>query len=256
MSSSMASMRPRTGWLAVGALAGLALTVAFGPALLPKAARAVDPATTTPEHTISVGGVGTVQIPPDVADVSVGVDVTRSTVKEARPVAATQMTAVIAALKKAGVADRDIQTSGLSINAVYDYNNNSKPRITGYQVSNTVTATVRNLDTVSDVVDGAIAAGANQLNGLTFRVDDPKAAEAQARDAAVKDARAKADALARAAGVSITGVQSIVESSAPTPQPIYMDRMAAPAAADSAKTPIQVGTNDVMVTVNIVYLID
>jgi uncharacterized protein YggE len=256
MSSTLASVRPRTGWLAAGALAGLALTVAFGPALLPKAARAVDPSTTTPEHTISVGGVGTVQIPPDVADVSVGVDVTRPTVKEARSVAATQMTAVIAALKKAGVADRDIQTSGLSINAVYDYSNNSKPRITGYQVSNTVTATVRNLDTVSDVVDGAIAAGANQLNGLTFRVDDPKAAEAQARDAAVKDARAKADALAKAAGVSITGVQTIVESSAPTPQPIYMDRMAAPAASDGAKTPIQTGTNDVTVTVNIVYLID
>jgi uncharacterized protein len=256
MTSLQLSLRPRTAWLAVGALAGLAAAVAFAPLLTPRAARAVDPTgATAPEHTISVTGSGLVKIAPDVADLSVGVSITRPTVKAARADAATAMTAVIAAIKKLGVADADIQTSGLSLNAVYDYNNGNKPKITGYQVSNTVTATIRDLDKVSDVVDGAMNAGATDMNGLTFRVNDPAAAQAQARDAAVKDARSKADALAKAAGVAITGVATISES-ATTPQPIYYaERNAAPA-ADAASTPIQTGTNDVSVDVSIVYLID
>jgi uncharacterized protein YggE len=254
MTSFVASVRPRAGWLAFGALAGLAAAVAFSPLLTPRAAKAVDPAT-SPEHTLSVSGTGLIKIAPDVADLSVGVSITRATVRQARADAATQMAAVIAALKKAGVAERDIQTSGLSLNPVYDYNNSNKPRITGYQVSNMVTATIRDLDTVSDVVDGAMNAGATDLNGLTFRVDNADAAQAQARDAAVKDARAKADALAKAAGVSIIGVQTIVEASYTPPQPVYYEAAAGAKAADAA-TPIQTGTNDVTVTVNVVYLID
>ena len=97
MTSTPGSVRFRAGWLAAGALGGLALAVAFGPAFAPKAARAVDP-TTSPEHTISVTGTGIIKIAPDVADLSVGVNITRPTVKEARAVAAQQMTAVLAAL--------------------------------------------------------------------------------------------------------------------------------------------------------------
>ena len=192
--------RPRLGWLAAGAFAGLALAVAFGPALVPPAARAVDPAV-APEHTISVNGLGRVTVVPDVADVSVGVSLTRTTVRDAQAAAATAMTAVIAALHKAGVADKDIQTTSLSLQPVYDYSvNGNAPKLTGYQIANTVQATVRDLGTISDVIDGALAAGATTLNGITFRVDDPSAAEAQARVAAMQDARAKADALARVAG--------------------------------------------------------
>jgi uncharacterized protein YggE len=166
------------------------------------------------------------------------------------------MQAVIAALRKAGIADKDIQTTSLSLQPVYDYStNNNPPRLTGYQIVNAVQATVRKLDTISDVIDGALAAGATTLDGITFRVDDPTAAEAQARDAAMKNARAKADALAKAAGVSITGVSSISEQSGsvPVPVPYY----AAGAAGDkAASTPVQVGTNEVDVSVGVVYLID
>ena len=247
--------RPRLGWLAVGAFAGLALAVAFGPALTVHPARAVDPAT-TPEHTISVSGLGRVTTVPDVADVRVGVTITRVKVRDAQAAAATAMQGVIAALRKAGIADKDIQTTSLSLQPVYDYSSNGNPpRLTGYQIVNAVQATVRKLDTISDVVDGALAAGATTLDGITFRVDDPSAAEAQARDAAMKDARAKADALAKAAGVSITGVSSISEQSGsvPVPVPYY----AAGAQADkSASTPIAVGTNEVDVSVGVVYLID
>ena len=246
--------RPRLGWLAAGAFAGLALAVAFGPALVPPAARAVDPAT-APEHTISVNGLGRVTVVPDVADVSVGVSLTRTTVRDAQAAAATAMTAVIAALHKAGVADKDIQTTSLSLQPVYDYSaNGNAPRLTGYQIANTVQATVRDLGTISAVIDGALAAGATTLNGITFRVDDPSAAEAQARVAAMQDARSKADALAKAAGVTITGVASITEQSenVPVPVPVFAT---AGAADKAASTPVQAGTNEVDVSVSVVYLI-
>jgi hypothetical protein len=247
--------RPRLGWLAAGAFAGLALAVAFGPALAMRPAQAVDPAT-APEHTISVSGIGRVITTPDVADVQVGVSFTRVKVRDAQAAAATAMQAVIAALKKTGIADKDIQTTSLSLQPVYDYSSNgTPPRLTGYQIVNGVQATVRKLDTISDVIDGALAAGATTLDGINFRVSDPAAAEAQARDAAMKDARAKADALAKAAGVSINGVSSISEQSGsvPVPQPQF----AAGGAKDAAaSTPIQVGTNEVDVSVSVVYLID
>ena len=242
--------RPRLGWLAVGAFAGLALAVAFGPALAMRPARAVDPTTTTPEHTISVSGIGRVTTTPDVADVRVGVQVTRTKVRDAQAAAATAMAAVIAALKAAGVADKDIQTTALSLQPVYDYSNNGNtPKLTGYQIVNSVTATVRRLDTISDVIDGALAAGATTLDGITFRVDDQTAPEAQARAAAMSDARAKA------AGVTITGVSSISEQSASVPVP--MPYVAGGAALDKAapSTPVQVGTNEVDVSVNVVYII-
>jgi uncharacterized protein YggE len=247
--------RPRLGWLAAGAFAGLALAVAFGPALTMRPARAVDPAT-TPEHTISVSGVGRITTVPDVADVRVGVMVTRPKVRDAQVAAATAMQAVIAALRKAGIADKDVQTTSLSLQPVYDNSSNGNaPRLTGYQIVNAVQATVRKLDTISDVIDGALAAGATTLDGITFRVDDPSGAEAQAREAAMKNARAKADALAKAAGVSITGVSSISEQSGSVPVPVPY--LAAGAAADKvASTPVQVGTNEVDVSVGVVYLID
>jgi uncharacterized protein YggE len=247
--------RPRLGWLAAGAFAGLAAAVAFGPALLPPAARAVDPASTTLEHTISVSGLGRVTTVPDVADVQVGVTLTRVKVHDAQAAAATAMAAVLAALRAAGVADKDIQTTQLSLQPVYDYSSSgTPPRLTGFQIVNTVQATVRRLDTISNVVDGALAAGATSLDGITFRVDDPSGAEAQARAAAMSDARMKADALAKAAGVAITGVASISEQSGSTPVP--MPYPAAGAALDkSASTPIAVGTNEVDVSVSVVYLI-
>lgn len=246
--------RPRLGWLAAGAFAGLALAVAFGPVLAPRPAQAVDPAA-APEHTISVSGIGRVTTVPDVADVGVGVTVTRAKVRDAQAAAATAMTAVIAALRAAGVADKDIQTTSLSLQPVYDYSNSGNPpKLTGYQIVNAVQATVRKLDTISDVIDGALAAGATTLNGITFRVDDPSAAEAQARDAAMKDARARADALAKDAGVTITGVASISEQSANVPVPMpYLPT--AGALDKAASTPIQAGTNEVDVTVSVVYLI-
>jgi uncharacterized protein len=248
---------PRARLIAVGIGVGLILAATSLPSLSPRSTLAVDPSTTAPEHTISVSGTGTMTLKPDVADLHLGVLVSRSTVKAAQAEAAGAMTKVIAALKALGIADKDIQTSNVSLQPTYDYSANSNPpRLTGYQMSNSVTVTVRDLAKLGDAIDNSLTAGATSLDGVTFRVDDQTSAEAQARQAAMAEAKSKADTLASAAGVSIGGVASISETSAPLPYPI-MYNGAAPAAGDSAKvaTPIQTGTTDVTITVAVVYLI-
>ncbi len=243
----------RPGWVALGMIAGLGLAVVLGPAMAPRTVQAVD--STKPDHTISVSATGTVTISPDVADLRVGVVVQRPKVKDARDAAALAMQGVVKALRAAGIADKDIQTTTLSLQPIYDNRvAGGAPTITGYELRNGVAATVRDLDRLSDAIDGALTAGGTTLDGVTFRVDDPTRAEAQARTQAMKDARARADALASAAGVTITGVASITEQSAPIGWAVPM---ASGMKADSAAvaTPIQPGTSDVTVTVNVVYLI-
>jgi hypothetical protein len=191
-----------------------------------------------------------------VADVVLGVSATKSTVKDARAAAAAAMTAVLAAVKKDGVADKDISTVNLSLSPNYDYSSGkSVPALTGYTYSNTIKVTVRDLTTVAAVVDDSTAAGATTVQGISFRLDDTKAAEAQARQLAMTDAKARADALAQAAGVSIKGVAMISEvtSSPVTYYPQYSAGLAA--AAPSVSTPIQTGTTDVTVQVTVSYLI-
>ena len=166
------------------------------------------------------------------------------------------MTKIIAALKKLGIADADLQTSGLSLQPVYDYRNNSNPpKLIGYTLSNGVSVTVRDLDKIGDAIDDGLAAGATTLDGVTFRVDDPAKAQEQARKQAMTQAKAIADTLSSGAGVSITGVASISETSGPMPYPIYYDSARAGALAADAATPVNVGTNEVTVTVSVVYLI-
>lgn len=250
---SSSSLRAR--WLGAGALAALLVVVVGAPALGPRSAAAVDPTATTPEHTIAVSGVGRVFLSPDVADIQVGVSLTRPTVKQARADAAAAMTKVVAALKAAGIADRDIQTSTLSLSPAYDYSAGGTGKLTGYTLSNAVSATVHDLDRLGDALDGAMAAGATNIGGITFRVDDPTAAESRARTAAMDQARATADQLAAAAGVHVIGVASVSETQA-SPSPIYYSGdKAAALSAGGVATPIQTGSNEVDVTVAVTYLI-
>ena len=249
----------RVRWLAAGLAAGLLAAAVFaGPALAPRPLLAIDPATDPPtpaEHTISVSGTGRVVLIPDTADLRLGVTITAKTVKAARATNAASMTAVIASLKKLGIADRDIQTTALSLSAIYDYSSNSnKPRLTGYTLTNAVAVTIRDLDVVGDAIDGALGAGATTLDGVTFRVENQVAAEKLARDEAMATAKTKAQTLAAAAGVSITGVASISETVAPIPSPVYYDALRGAALQDVA-TPVQPGSNEVLVTVSVIYLI-
>jgi len=237
---------------AVLVAAGLVLGVVFGPMLAGRGVVAAD-ATTSPDHTVTVTGTGDVSVAPDVADIIIGVTVQKPTVAAAQSSAAASMTAVIAAIKKDGVAAADITTTDVSLTPVYDYSGGSTPKLVGQQFINTVKVTVRNLSSLASVVDDSIAAGATTVNGITFRLDNPKQAETQARQLAMADARSKADALTAAAGTSVTGVATITETTS-QPTPIYSGT-SFDAQALAASTPIQTGTTDIVVQVTVSYLI-
>ena len=208
-------------------------------------------ATNATTGTIVVSGTGRVEVEPDVADLRLGVAIARPTVEAARAAAAEAMAAILAAVTGAGVARRDARTTLLSVQPRYDYRDGKAPALTGYDLANVVEVTVRDLGALGAVVDGALTAGATSLDGLTFRVDDPGEAERAARTAAVGEARARAEVLAAAAGLSIAGVESIVEGGAPPawPQPKAARLMAV---ADAA-TPIEAGSTEIAVTVTVTF---
>lgn len=212
-----------------------------------------DPASHEPaEGSIVVSGMGRVAVAPDVADVRLGVSVTRPTVDAARADAATTMDAILAAVDAAAVPRRDVQTTLLSVQPRYDYRDNKPPTLTGYELANVVEVTVRDLARLGDVVDGTLRAGATSMDGLSFRVADPAPAEREARLLAMAEARSRADVLAEAAGLTITGVSGIVEGAAtPPPGPRMKDeRMML--AADAA-TPVEAGSQEVTVSVTVSY---
>ncbi len=171
----------------------------------------IDPAA----GTIVVSGTGRVSVEPDLADLRLGVAVARPTVEAARAVAATTMEAILAAVDAAGVERRDVRTALLSVQPRYEYRENQPPALAGYDLANVVEVTVRDLARLGAVVDGTLGAGATSLDQLTFRVADPEPAEREARLRAMAAARARADVLAEAAGLSIVGVSDIVEGGGP-----------------------------------------
>lgn len=241
-------------WALIAALAGLLVGLLAGPAFAAQdeAGTAGGSAPATPEHTISVTGTGTVFVVPDTAELRLGVVIQKAKVVEARDAAAQTMARVVAALRKAGVAERDIQTSTYSLQPVYAYPANKAPRLTGYEIRSGLRVTVRDLDAAGPAIDAALGAGATTLDDLRLVVADPSAAEREAREAAVAAARAKADTLAEAADTRIVGVASITESVATPPWPYYRGA----AIEDAAGTVVEPGTSEVEVTVSIAYLID
>ena len=262
-SSPNGSGRPAGAWLAIVAVAALGVGLVAGPVLAgvtaprgyaaPAGAAATDQ---VPEHTISVTGSGKVTVVPDMATIRLGVVVEKPTAKAARQAAATSMTAIVAAIRALGIADKDIATATVSLSPAYNYPTNGTPVVRGYQLTNSVTVTVRDLTKLSDVLDNSVAAGATSVDGVSFDVADRTAAEAQAREAATKDARTKADTYAKGLGVGITGVASVSES---VVTPVWYGLEAAPvagAATDkAASTPVLPGSTDVTITVQVSFLI-
>jgi uncharacterized protein YggE len=201
--------------------------------------------------TIVVNGSGRVAVDPDVADLRLGVAVARPTVGAARAAAAETMAAILAALAAAGIARRDIRTSLLSVQPRYDYRDGSAPVLTGYDLANLVEVTVRDLGILGAVVDGALAAGATSLDGLAFRVDDPREAETTARTAAVAEARARAQVLAEAAGVTLGTVVGMVEVDQLPGWP--RPKAARLALAADAGTPVEAGMTEITVSVTVTF---
>lgn len=250
--TALAVPRQRMGLLAVGTLAGVLVASLAGIAAQP--AHAQD-TSTDQVHTISVSGTGTIKAKPDVADVSLGVSIQRDRAGDASAEAADAMAKVIESLLANGIAEDDIQTTQLSLDPVYNYNRDPAV-IVGYNATNIVSVTVRDLAKLGSIVDAAVDAGATNIGGISFRVDDSAALTVQARDAAMADAKAVADQLAAAAGVRITGVVSIVENVSQPPMPIYYAAEDSMAGARAATTPVLAGNVDVEVQVAVVYSIE
>lgn len=164
-------------------------------------------------RTVTVVGEGVVKIKPDIAQVNIGVEVVKPTVKEASGEANEIMEAVLAALAEAGVEEKDIQTSGFSIwvERVYGPDGSFDDEQNRYHVNNNVFATLRDLETVGATLDAAIEAGANNIYGVTFSLADPKSIESDARAKAVENAKAKAEELAGLNGAEVGAAVSISE---------------------------------------------
>jgi hypothetical protein len=208
--------------------------------------------------TIVVTGEGRVDTAPDMATISLGVMTEGDTAAEALASNTAQLTAAIDRLRASGVADRDIQTSGLNLGPRYDYNrtnSDGSAQITGFVASNMVTVRIRALDTLGTVLDAAVTDGANTLNGVTFGLQMPDPVLDAARKDAVADARRKAELYAAAAGVTLGKVQSITEQSGYTPPVPMAMADASFSKAEGAPVPVQGGEVAVMANVTIVYAI-
>ena len=208
-----------------------------------------------PTRTISVSGTGRVKAEPDVADINLGVTKQGNDAMEASSKAAEAMDTMIEALLGLGIAENDIQTTSLNLNPTYDWEDNP-PNIVGWEANNMVRVTVRDINSVGNVVDTATKAGATNVNGISFRVEDPTAAEAEARTAAVQAAELKATQLAQAAGVNIVGVISISESGGQQPEPIYMAREEMAFDSAAAGTPVLPGEVELSISVLVQYEIE
>ncbi len=211
---------------------------------------------TTPVRTITVNGMGTATGAPDLAQVSIGVNTSDASLQKAVADNAARMTQLLAALKAQGIADKDIRTVNYSVSTETPpqpkpvAGTESTAPVVTYRVSNQVQVTVRDVAQLGDVLDKGVNAGANSVYGISFSVADPSALEATARSNAVADAKARAESLAKLAGVTLGDVYSISESGA-GPQPL----MRAATFAAAASTPIQTGSFEVSASVQIVYLI-
>lgn len=205
----------------------------------------------TSERSITVTGEGKVVVKPDTASLNLGVQVTAATATEALSRANTSASSLIASLKTAGVSDADVATSGLSIYPQF----NSKNTITGYQASNNVTVTVREIARTGQLIDAAAAAAGDNVTvgGVSFYVDDTEPLLGAARADAIRNARKRAGEYAAAAGATVGGVIQISELMIGGPaQPLF--RAASMAKfSGGAPTPIEVGMQELEVGVTVVF---
>jgi uncharacterized protein YggE len=238
--------------LAITALAGCATApIAMAQPPMPQPPGMPAMSSIQPETTITLMGRGSIEQAPDVAMINVGVQVEAKTAADAMAQQATNMNGVFAAVKAAGIADRDMQTGNMSLNPVYEYPNNARPRLTGYQASNSITIKVRKLDTLGKTLDAVVKGGGNTINGISFSVDQPEKFQNDARVEAIKDAAAKAELYAQAVGYKVKRIVTISEQDfypqPPMPVMMRMQDMAAEA------TPIAAGEVSLVQTVNVVF---
>ncbi len=254
----MNSSRPCLRFLrpALTALIGLSLVASVSIGAITTFAQATPVAIGETPATITVTGVGTVSVTPDIAHVTVGVTINDASLSAAQQQANTVAQALIDTANENDIAEADIQTNAYTVSVIEDYDDNGNP--TGrrsFTVSNILSLTLRDLDTVGGVLDQLVDAGANTVYGISFDVSDPGPAVAQARTDATTDARDRAEAYAAGLGVEIVGVASISEQSAPQPVARYDSSAGSESAGAAASVPVAAGSTDLTVTVQVVFLI-
>lgn len=190
---------------------------------------------------------------PDIANISAGVTTRAATAVQAMQQNAQQMTRVISQIEALGVDEDDIQTSGINLNAQYDYDQQTREQVfRGYQVSNTVSVKLRDIGTTGQVLDALVAAGATDLGGISWSVDDPTSARQQARTSAVQSALEQARAYASMSGYSDVRLLEINESIAPSP-PMPVGRKYAAEQVSADSTPVRPGQVESSVSVTVKY---
>lgn len=224
------------------AATALAVLLSFSPAI-------ADEARMT--RTISLTGHGEVRSVPDVATITSGVSSQGATASDALAANTSAMNAMFAALKEAGITEKDVQTSNFMVQPRYNFPEGKAPELVGYEVSNNVTVTARKIADLGALLDKLVRAGSNQINGIAFSVSEPDAALDEARKRAVEDAMRKAKVYAGAAGVTLGPVVTISESGGYQP-PVPMVRAKA-LMADSAPVPVAAGEQTLAVDVNITW---
>lgn len=208
----------------------------------------------TERPSLNLSAYGEVKAAPDMATINFGVVTEASTAAEAMAQNAARMSQVMAALRRAGIEERNVQTSGLNLSAQYDYVENQPPRLRGYQANNRVTVIIDDLTAVGATADAVVSAGVNQIDGISFGLKDPTAAENRARQLAVRALQGKAALYAQALGVELGGIRSLSEGGGYSPRPpMPMYARAESMDVMNTSTPVAAGELTVRIDITGVY---
>ncbi|WP_119718637.1 SIMPL domain-containing protein [Cognatilysobacter tabacisoli] len=230
----------------------LAAALALGAAPMTSSAQTLPVAVSADGTLLSVSSQAEARRVPDIATVSAGVVTQAADANAAMRANAEQMAKVVAAIKAAGIADRDVQTSGVNLNPQYRYAENQPPAITGYQASNNVNVLVRDVAKLGKILDALVATGANQVNGPSFDVEDKESAYDEARKLALDKAQQRAAMYAKSLGMQVRRIVSISEGGGFAP-PRPMAVMSMSRAEKMADTSISPGENTLSVNLDVVF---
>jgi hypothetical protein len=227
----------------------------LGAATLPTAAAAQQASITQSiaGTRLDISATGDVTRVPDIAIITAGVVTRAATARSALQQAATRMDRVIAALKRAGVEDRDIQTSNINLNPEYTYANNQPPKLNGYTASNQLTIRFRDIANSGTILDALVAEGANQINGPSLTIDKPELALDEARTRAAAAGRARAELYARSLGLRVARLVAVSESGGYAPPPPMPPMVMMAERSQAADTKIVPGEQKLSITLSMTY---
>ena len=229
----------------------LAILIAFAPRVVAQTL----PVQTPPNPGVSVVGEGIVLAQPDVARITLGVDIVDQSLANAQSQAAQRMDAVVQKLKADGIDDKDIRTVSYNVTPQYDQSSGQAPVLRGYDVQNMVQVRTTNVSGLGSLLDDVVGSGATRIFGINFEASDMESLKNQARDQAMANATAKAQQLARDANISLGRPVVVEESDTGGVNPVQQQVAPRAAAAPAAVTPIQPGQLQVQTTVRVTFAI-